>query len=747
MTKISLRIENAECVMDGLVFFEKIDVNILDALIESDLLKKQFNHKMVENYYENEKEQLTAYRNIIKKGYANVKYSKVKVMAGWGRVNPNKGLGLFNIRRELRQTLSKGYYVDIDAENAHPSVLLQVCKANKITCKYLEEYVTNRDKHLQETMELYNVSRDQAKRLFIILMYLGGFEGWAEDINSDTKKKLKPSSFIVKIKDELKKIGSIFNETYKDLGLLVEKNKKQKNISKYNKQSSIISFVLQEWECQILSEMYKYMCEKGYINNRDCVLCADGIMIPSKTYKPELLKELNELIKSKFNLNIIFTQKEMKQDYLNEINKILLLKEAEKKEQQDYFKNQTANAYNKMKEEVEQNYFFIEDVSKFGYYNKENNNFLIKSSTALELNLAPYQYDKVTEKGTIKQSFYDSWIRDSTRRSYESIIFDPQNKDKKKFNLFTGFELENKEYEKKSTKNIHKMLDHVLHEYKNHCLEWLSFILKNKCKSNIALLLYSENHGIGKNTVVELFLKMMDKKYTSKLENIDELTSQFNGFNEGALLIYGDEILAKNKELYTFLKNTITRTEVKINKKGVESYKIKDLANYIFTTNERVAFKIEERDRRLSIIDCTEIQLTDDDYINFYKELDDQDIMCSFFNELMEMNPPIKMKALETKLKSEIQEIYTPSPIKFLFKNWQLLNNKKISTQEVFEMIKTFEKENKYTECKTSIQVGIFINRIADFKHRTNKGSGFYFKDLDVELKKYNLKLFEEYQI
>lgn len=744
MVKIPLRIEKAECRLDGQIFFEKIDMKILDALIESNLLKKQFNHKICENFFENEKEQLIAYKNIIKKGYANVKYNKVKSMDGWGRVNPFKGIGLHNIRRELRQTLAKDYYVDIDMENAHPSILLQICKSNKITCKYLEDYNNNREKHLENIMNVYNVSRDDAKRLFIRLMYLGGFENWASDLKLE---KAKPTNFILKIKDELKKIGIIFNETYKDLGKLIENNKKQKNIKQYNEASSVISYVLQEWECQILQTMYNYMVEKDIIKNKDCVLCADGIMIPKQTYKPELLNELHEIVKEKYSLEIKFTQKEMKMDYLNEINKILLIKENDQKDKINTLNEQTKKSYLKIKEDVEKNYFFIEDISKFGYYNKEDNEFIIKSSTALELNLAPKKYETFTQNGIHITPFYNKWIEDENRRSYKSVTFDPHNKDTRRFNLFTGFELENKIYEKKSTDNIHKMLNHVLGKYKNYCLEWISYILQNKCKSNIALLLYSDNHGVGKNTVVELFLKMMDTKYTSKLENIDELTSQFNGFNEGALLIYGDEILAKNKELYTFLKNTITRTEVKINKKGVESYKIKDLANYIFTTNERIAFKIEQNDRRISIIDCNEIKLNDEEYNIFYKELNDENIMCSFFNELINMKIPSKMKVLETDLKNEIQEVFMPSPIKFLFKNWEILNNKKIPTQEVFQMIKDFEKENKYTECKTVIQAGMFINRVGDFKYRTEKGRGFFFKDLDIQLKKYNNDLFEEYNL
>ena len=743
--KIPLRIEKKECSLDGLTFFEKVNIEVLDALIDSNLLKKTFNHKICENFYENEKEQLMQYKNLIKKGFANIKYSKVKAMDGWGRVNPHKALGLYNIRREIRQTLAKENYVDIDMENAHPNILLQICEANDINCKYLKKYVTNRQKYLDEIMQTYNVNKDDAKRLIIRLMYLGGYKSWAEDLKIDKE----PISFIKNIKDELKKIGAIFNDEYKDLSKLIEKSKKQKNIQSYNEASSVMSYVLQEWECQILEIVYKYLCSKDLIVNRDCVLCADGIMIRKDKYNEIILDELTNEIKSKFGLNIKFTQKEMTMDYLEQINKIMLEKDVQKKEQHNELVKLTNQSYYQIKNEIEKNYFFIEDIAKFGFYDESDNTFIIKNATSVELCLKPKKYEIYKDNSTIKASFYEKWINDETRRSYKTITFDPQNKDNRKFNLFTGFDLERyvKQNNNVNTNNIHKLLDHVLGEYKNYVLEWFSYILKNKCKTEICIVLYSNNHGVGKNTIIELFLKLIDNKYTAKIEKIDDLTSQFNGNMEGRLLVQGDEILAKTKDLYVFLKNVITRTKVNINKKGVESYDIQDLCNYIFTTNERIPFKIEENDRRISFINCNENKLTDNEYKLFYDDLKDKDILKMFFDELMNMQIPNKIKVLETAIKNEIQNVFISSPIKFLYKRYQILEGEKFSVQELFDMIKNFEKSQNYTELKTTQQMSLALNKVYDFKYRTAKGRGYYFENLEEILKKYNNDLFEEFQI
>ena len=47
-----------------------------------------------------------------------------------------------------------------------------------IECPELTKYVMNRKQVLNDVMNYYNVKRDQAKQLFIILLYGGSFRSW-----------------------------------------------------------------------------------------------------------------------------------------------------------------------------------------------------------------------------------------------------------------------------------------------------------------------------------------------------------------------------------------------------------------------------------------------------------------------------------------------------------------------------------------------------------------------------------------
>ena len=133
---IKLSVQNSK--LNKLSLYEKPDAVALDKLINSDLLKDSFHCKITGKIYQNEKQQLIAYRNLINKntGLVEVGYEKSKGNK-YGRVFPKKSLGAVGIRRELRGTLFNNNMVDIDIENCHPELSNQICEANGIQNKYL----------------------------------------------------------------------------------------------------------------------------------------------------------------------------------------------------------------------------------------------------------------------------------------------------------------------------------------------------------------------------------------------------------------------------------------------------------------------------------------------------------------------------------------------------------------------------------------------------------------------------------
>ena len=309
--RLNLTVIPIESRLHNITLYEPIDAKLLDKLINSSLLKTEFSSKMTSSRYENEKALLQKFKKIIKNGKAEVLYKQTSNMK-LARVFPNKSLGLYNIRRELRHTLARDNFVDLDIDNCHPVVLYQLCRANNVKCKYLKQYVNNRDAILKEVQDTYKVDRDTAKKLFIQLLYFGTFKSWCNGnnvINGD------PSDFIKNFQKEVQSIGDIIVQYNPNVKKLVEKNKKDKNKTDFNLKASICSFFLQEYENQILEEIYFYCLGSGLIRNLIAVLCADGLMLQKEHYKPELLLEFNVLIKDKLGFDLSFSKKEMNQGY------------------------------------------------------------------------------------------------------------------------------------------------------------------------------------------------------------------------------------------------------------------------------------------------------------------------------------------------------------------------------------------------------------------------------------------------
>jgi len=181
--------------------------------------------------------------------------------------------------------------------------LVQICHDNNIKCDYLKKYIDNREKYLEEVMSKYNVDRNEAKSLFLMLLYLGSFKNWVKDNNS------KETNFIKGFSNEIKRIGKIIHDNNPDLVKVLQ--------DRENIISSVCSYFLQEYENRILEHIYNYCINNGYIKNNICVLCFDGIMIEKNLYNPKLLTDLSDYIFEKTGFKLTFVNKSMNEDYLN----------------------------------------------------------------------------------------------------------------------------------------------------------------------------------------------------------------------------------------------------------------------------------------------------------------------------------------------------------------------------------------------------------------------------------------------
>jgi len=309
----NLTLQPVDSKINNITLFEKVDVNALTKLIHSSLLKPTLSKWKAFNFT-SEKQQLSKYLTLISHGTAKIHYQKCEGSV-WGRSNPDGMVSLFAIRKEIRHTIAGKKYKDIDIDNCHPEILYQLCIQHNIPCDLLEKYVLNRQEYLNQVQEYYNVDYDDSKLLFIILLYGGGFKRWKDKVKTDKPELDFIKGFINEFRI-ISEVISTFNPLIK-ADVIARKSKQGK--TDYNLNGVTLSIFLQEIESRILEEIYLYLTENNYIKNKNIVLCADGVMIDEKKYKPDLLNILPTLIKQKFNFNLSFSVKPMNKGFTNEL--------------------------------------------------------------------------------------------------------------------------------------------------------------------------------------------------------------------------------------------------------------------------------------------------------------------------------------------------------------------------------------------------------------------------------------------
>jgi P4 family phage/plasmid primase-like protien len=342
---MELTLKSIKSTLDKITLYERVDINTIETLTKSNLLL-EVPHKHIEKKFKNELEQINCYLDVIEKDKDNkdnnIAIAKVKYMktAGYtfGRVYPVKSLSLGTIRRELRHTIARDsnsnnqpLYKDIDISNCHPVIIYQMMKKNDVNIVHLKDYVNNRDKHLKDVMDKYKVSRDNAKNLFIRILYFGEFETWAKDVLKS--KDIKPLKFITDLINERNIYGEVIEKANPDIYQEVLKNKNKSHTEMWRSEASIVSIWCQEVECRILEQLYMYCKKKKYINDKVAVLCYDGIMIPIDNYKDSICDEFEQLIKDKFELDLKFECKDMDRNYTLKEIKESLKKEVEEVEE------------------------------------------------------------------------------------------------------------------------------------------------------------------------------------------------------------------------------------------------------------------------------------------------------------------------------------------------------------------------------------------------------------------------------
>jgi len=472
--------------------------------------------------------------------------------------------------------------------------------------------------------------------------------------------------------------------------------------------------------------------------------------------KKKLMKENEEeKIAKKLEKNDLNIQLKIKKMEVEMEKRMEYINHKENKFMEQY--NDELNIYNEYKKDFEQYFFKIEEPILYVYCNNDKIKFYdIKA-------LSEYCCDKYVKlfierkkPGEYNEiSFINKWRIDEMKRKYNKIIFNPDLNDPTNngcFNMFKGFKLNNILIEPINPKQSYffKLLRHMCNNSKleySFIKEWIAHIIQKPYKkTNVAIVLFSKMTGIGKNAFIDGIIRLLEG-YTSKIESIDDITNRFNDNQCNKLFLYGDEINARATKLADRLKSIITRSELVLEKKGHDSVILNDYSNWLFTTNNELAFKIEENSRRMFMVECSNNRLEGEDYINYYKEIKNNESIQKIFNYFLSYNKNKYnigiMPVPDTRFKKRLEYESYSATKQYIYKYIHNLYNFEITGSELYTNIRDYAIKN-YLSVPSMTEAGKIAGDIfKDDKIKENGIIKYKLGNLIEKLKLYDNKYYD----
>ena len=658
-------------LFDGIKLVESANKRFVGRILRSNIINELQAHYTSAEMYSNLKAQLAAYYNDINNDLIEVEYKMAEY--GYGRVYPKLSLSLCCIRREVRHAIvahtGEDAYVDIDISAAHHEFLLQLvnyfkndyldqedideCNLGQSLEEFpakLTDYLANRNNWLKKVMDEYDVNRDDAKVLFIIILYNGGFEGWANILGITKKKTSWLSEFQMEFKFICEWMMRRVNKTwFDDMVKNFSKKTKKKNTEETytNDIGRFMSIYLQEWERRCLEEMYKYGVKEGLIKNSNTVLCYDGIMIEKKNWDNKHLVEMEKVIEKNVGFKVKLECKSFNQGQ-QVIDQAIVVEPTEDQQMRfvpSYFKS--LELYGDQKEYFERfvckvrdqgGYFQIhknkptDDNSKIG---QDTNTVFLKDLTAFkQYSTIEFKVHKVKDEETGKTKydcteettkFIKLWEYDDDLKAYQTVNFIPKNatesqiraemlnhkQDEDVFNMFCGYndilsktELPlNKDGSVSQNKVLaitEKWRDIVLNlcegnkDYYDFYINYLSQHLIDPCNKTEHGVIFEGLQGSGKNLHLKPIRNIVGQRYFLETANIDDILGTHAEGYLNKLWVVLNELEGKDSmDFEGQLKSFITEDNKVVNVKFQRPVKVNNFCNLIITTNKKNCIRID----------------------------------------------------------------------------------------------------------------------------------------------------------
>ena len=164
----------------------------------------------------------------------------------------------------------------------------------------------------------------------------------------------------------------------------------------------------------------------------------------------------------------------------------------------------------------------------------------------------------------------------------------------------------------------------VINKQERHEVKrWIAtLIAKPEIRIGYALLMITENQGVGKTTLGANILAPLVGWNNASVPSEIDIISQFNAWIARKRLAVINEIYTGSSwKSYNILKSVITDKNITINEKYIPQYSLENWCHLFACSNSRKALKVEDGDRRWFYPELTENRWDHERFLKFHKWL------------------------------------------------------------------------------------------------------------------------------
>ena len=628
------------------------------------------------------------------------------------------------MQREVRAWLAHSYYYDLDLVNCHPKILYALCIENELHAPCLYNYIQNRGSILTQVTDSTGVSKDQAKTLFISILFGASISTWCKDHNN-ISLHLVPG-FVHDFRSEVLTNAVIIMQLKKYQYILdycIIYKQENPNIIGVR-----LSMLLQTLERQVIESLVDIVQKDGYTVGS---IIYDGLHIDKSNgpltnklkYWGSLLNQLHpyelELSIKEFELVDWYCstpQLTTPFDFTN-FNTILLYNDLKPLWETRAFKILNQNMY-----------VVIDSLGGEQYVNETRLKAQFRHLRCLNIK---QKRDYIEEE----VAFIDRWICDINIRQYEfmKMLPPPLVPDEKTFNMWRGFGIEAYKPDKPvdpesiEVKTIYKFIHYLLKENESsttYMLNWLASIIQSPATKppGAAIVLYSSLEGTGKNTLATGIIKELlgSQLYFATGNPMATLYGSFSKLRENRLVICIDEnnpsVSFANNDV---IKNMITETTFTCNEKYMCEYVADCRARFIFTTNSPNSINIGPGERRFVVFETSHKYAQNKTYFNeIYSIIKNKHSMYEFFTFLRQwqISGDIVTDRPVTYIYRAVQEANTPTFDRWLreYLSCQAIAIQHIMLKDLYDLYKNWLINNGYKKEISITKFGIDMRKRFD---------------------------------